>query len=131
MNCARILPNLVFGPDTRSEEEFVQLRALKITAILNLQADDEVAGGLLPAKNTAERHGFVFCNMPVTDFDRLELRRKLPACVDRLKALLDAGHSVYVHCTAGVNRSPTVSAAYLHWYLDWPIARRRAFRGAS
>jgi len=60
-------------------------------------------------------------NVPVTDFDSANLRRKLPECVVALNQMLHAGHSVYVHCTAGVSRSPTVVAAYLHWCLDWPL----------
>jgi hypothetical protein len=37
MKCARILPNLFIGPDPRVEEEFEQLRSLKIRAILSMQ----------------------------------------------------------------------------------------------
>jgi protein-tyrosine phosphatase len=57
----------------------------------------------------------------VADFDRAELALKLPACVDALNALLTAGDTVYLHCTAGVNRSPTVAVAYLHWSLGRPL----------
>ncbi len=124
MKCARILPNLFIGPDPRVEEEFEQLRSLKIRAILSVQTDDDVQqGGVARAKEAAERAGFIFCSIPVTDFDRLELRRKLPTCVAKLHELLNAGHTVYIHCTAGVNRSPTVAAAYLHWRLGWPLEK--------
>jgi protein-tyrosine phosphatase len=64
----------------------------------------------------------VFRSVPVTDFDRLELQRRLPECVTALDGLLQAGHTVYLHCTAGVNRSPTVAVAYLHWCQAWPLA---------
>jgi protein-tyrosine phosphatase len=124
MKCARILPNLFIGPDPRVEEEFEQLRSQKITAILSLQTDDDVhQGGVAHAKEAAEGAGFIFCSTPVTDFDRLELRRKLPECVAKLDELLNAGHTVYIHCTAGVNRSPTIAAAYLHWRLGWPLEK--------
>jgi protein-tyrosine phosphatase len=124
MKCACILPKLFIGPDPRVEEEFEQLRSLNITAILSLQTNDDVReGGVARPKTAAERAGFVFCNMPVTDFDRLELRSKLPECVARLDDLLKTGHTVYIHCTAGVNRSPTVAVAYLHWRLGWPLEK--------
>jgi protein-tyrosine phosphatase len=57
----------------------------------------------------------------VTDFDSLDLKRQLPVCVMVLDELVSAGYRVYVHCTAGVTRSPTVIAAYLHWKLHWPL----------
>ena len=28
---------------------------------------------------------------------------------------LEQGHTVYVHCSAGLGRSPSVVIAYLHW----------------
>ena len=46
-------------------------------------------------------------------------RRACP--VAALERMLKQGHSVYVHCSAGVNRSPTVVAAYLHWCLGYEL----------
>jgi len=53
--------------------------------------------------------------VPVRDFDQDDLRRDLPECVQALRELIDDGHTVYVHCTAGMGRSPTVVVAYLYW----------------
>jgi hypothetical protein len=36
-----------------------------------------------------------------------------------LTALIAAGRTVYLHCTEGVGRSPTVAIGYLHWSLGW------------
>jgi protein-tyrosine phosphatase len=41
--------------------------------------------------------------------------KDLAAAVAQLKALVDGGHRVYVHCTAGLGRAPAVIIAYLHW----------------
>ena len=49
------------------------------------------------------------------------MRRKLRAAVGVLDGLLRAGHVVYVHCNAGINRSPTVAVAYLHWIEKWEL----------
>ena len=43
-----------------------------------------------------------------------------------LDRMLKTGHTVYLHCTAGTGRSPTVAAAYLHWCLAWPLERALA-----
>jgi hypothetical protein len=40
-----------------------------------------------------------------------------------LERLLKQGKIVYVHCIAGVNRSPTVVAAYLHWCLELELVQ--------
>jgi len=45
--------------------------------------------------------GLAFRNMPITDFDSADLQHKLPGCVSALDGMIKAGHSVYVHCTAG------------------------------
>ena len=53
--------------------------------------------------------------LPVRDFDPDDLRRYLPECVKVLDALLKQGHNVYVHCSMGVNRSPSIVIDYLTW----------------
>lgn len=122
MNCSSVLPNLLVGPDPRYPEDFRQLKKLRVSAILSLQADDEIhSGGIGSQREAAESAGLEFRSLPVTDFDRAELQEKLPACVSALAGLIEAGHTVYLHCAAGVNRSPTVAAAYLHWRLAWPL----------
>ena len=59
--------------------------------------------------------------MAVTDFDQADLRRHLPECVGGLRELIEDGRTVYVHCTAGIGRSPTVVIAYLHWVENWDL----------
>jgi protein-tyrosine phosphatase len=48
-----------------------------------------------------------------------EIREKLFQCIDALDRLMGAGHTVYLHCTAGVARSPTVAIGYLHYCISW------------
>ena len=55
----------------------------------------------------------VMVNAPMRDFDPPDQRRNLPKAVRRLVGLLAAGHRVYVHCTAGINRAPLTVLAYL------------------
>lgn len=53
--------------------------------------------------------------------EQVVLREKLLQCVDTLGHLLTAGHTVYLHCTSGIGRSPTVAIGYLHCYLGWEM----------
>lgn len=122
MNFGCVLPNLFVGSSPVDDDDFRQLKALNITAILSLQTqDDDRAGAIENERVTAGAIGMGFVNLGVTDFDRLELVQKLPDCVKAVEKLIAGGDSVYLHCTAGVNRSPTVAAAYLHWCLQWPL----------
>ena len=41
----------------------------------------------------------------------------------RLDELLREGHAVYVHCNMGINRSPSIVIAYLHWGLGWDLKK--------
>jgi protein-tyrosine phosphatase len=127
MKFDRVRPKLFVGPDPREVADFEELRARKITAILSLQTDDDLRDrGAGWERKAASAAGLAFRSVPVVDFDSTDLQRKLPECVFALDGMLKAGHSVYVHCTAGVSRSPTVVAAYLHWCLDWPLKRALA-----
>ncbi|RMG02679.1 MAG: hypothetical protein D6741_03340, partial [Planctomycetota bacterium] len=46
------------------------------------------------------------------------LAHKLPEAASALADLLRRGKTVYLHCTAGINRSATVAIAYLYWFED-------------
>ncbi len=117
-----VTPNLLVGPAPQDDDEYEQLKAARVTAVLSLQTVEDL-GERTPedVRSDAETAGFVFRNVPVNDFDLFELKRRLPQCVKVLDQLVVAGHRVYVHCTAGVTRSPTVIAAHLHWRLGWPV----------
>jgi protein-tyrosine phosphatase len=127
MNCGRIAENLLVGSSPLDEGEIESLRSLGITAILSLQTEEDVGkDGIEWEQRAASATNLTFRNVPVNDFDKADLRRKLPQCVLTLDEMLKAGHVVYMHCTAGVSRSPTVAAGYLHWCLAWPLQKALA-----
>ena len=127
MNCNRIAQNLLVGSSVLEENEIEILRSLGITAILSLQTEDDVAKDRIDWEETvALAANLTFRNVPVNDFDRADLQRKLPECVFTLDEMLKAGHIVYLHCTVGASRSPTVAAAYLHRCLAWPLQKALA-----
>ena len=57
------------------------------------------------------------------DFDPHSLRTQLPAMVSLIHACTEAGHSVYVHCTAGLGRAPAAAIAFLYWFRDMDVSR--------
>ena len=127
MKCACVLPRLFLGPDPRDDDDFLQIRSLNVTAVISLQTEDDLRDrGMAWERDTAQAAGLIFCSVPVTDFDAADLELKLLERVSALPKLLDVGHTVYVHCTAGVSRSPTVAVAYLHWHQAWPLQKALA-----
>jgi len=136
MDYDQILPQLFVGSYPRTSDDIARLQTeCGITAVLNIQTDEDPRSLNLPW-DALQAHcascGIAFQNAPVRDGDTLELRDKLPGCVRALDELLKSGHTVYLHCTAGMNRSPTVAIAYLWWCRGWSlkdaaahVARRR------
>lgn len=117
-----VTSNLVLGPDPWTPDHLRALKRERVTAILSLQTEeDRGKRGNEWEESVARQQGFVFRNVPILDFNNADLLRKLPEAVAVLDELLKAGHTVYVHCSAGVSRSPTVVVAYLYWCLDWPL----------
>src|SRR5262249_23934039 len=88
-----------------------------ITAVVSLQDDADLASKRLRAadlERACADLGLGLHRAPVPDGDAEALALKLPAIVERLHALIDAGGRVYLHCNAGYNRAPTVAVAYVH-----------------
>lgn len=121
----RIQPRLFVGAFLESAQEVEMLRRREgVTAVLNLQTDEDIRMGRFfaePLENLYAGTDVRLCRVPVRDFDGLHLRERLPECVRALHRLLEEEHTVYLHCTVGVNRSPTVATAYLHWCLGWEL----------
>jgi len=51
--------------------------------------------------------------VPIVDFNDRSLLDGLSGAVDAVNDMRRGGHTTYLHCTAGVNRSPTVAIAWL------------------
>ena len=64
---------------------------------------------------------------PLVDFSDDSLVKDLAAAVGQLSKLLDDGHRVYVHCTAGLGRAPAVIIAYMHWFCGMNLEDAYAF----
>jgi protein-tyrosine phosphatase len=124
MDHSQILPNLFVGSFPKTADDIGQLKSAGITGLLNLQTQEDFD------YHGVDWHGmraiyFAQSNevrrVPITDFDDNHLRDKLPEAVRVLGELLDEGHTSYVHCNVGVNRSPSTVISYLHWSQGWSL----------
>ena len=111
-----VTDTVAVGPYPQGPDDAARLAEAGVTAVLNVQTDDDLRRrGLHPGAQAAmlEREGLVSARVPIVDFDAEDLTARLPEATARLEALLSAGHRVYVHCTAGMGRSPAVVVAHL------------------
>ena len=87
-----------------------------ISGVLSLQHDDCLAfWGIDYAMmyRTGTALGLMMERCPIRDFDITDIRRRLPEAISVLAKMLAHGIRIYVHCTAGMGRSPAVVLGYL------------------
>jgi protein-tyrosine phosphatase len=125
MNLSQILPRLFVGSCPTRADDIDHLKAdYGITAILNLQTEHDfdyydLDWGRIAAR--CEKLGIEVRRIPIRDFDGLDLKDKLPECVNTLDALMAGEHTIYAHCNIGMGRSPSVAIAYLVWSQGWNL----------
>lgn len=120
-----ITDQLWVGSYPADEEDWTLLaEGYDVGAVLSLQTDDDLRGeGLLPSVvwKLAVGSGLTVERVPITDFRADEVQRSLVPAVAALHALATEHGRVYVHCTAGMNRSPTILLAYLVLRDGWSV----------
>ncbi len=124
LNWGEIRNDLVIGsgPVTTVDIDRIRQRT-SATALLSLQTDECRAYFKInysEHQRHGQRTGLILANTPMRDFDSSEQRRRLPTAVRGLTRLITSGHKVYVHCTAGINRSPLTVLGYLSFVEGMP-----------
>ncbi len=108
---------LCVGSHPRSVEDIATLAGpLGIRAVVSLQSDEDLRSRALDWNvlwRLYLKHGISASRVPITDFDPSDLARQLDAGVEAVRKARAANRRVYVHCNAGLNRSPSVVIAYL------------------
>jgi protein-tyrosine phosphatase len=123
VDASPVTPWLWLGSSPRDAAALRELSdRIGLTAVLNVQTRADMRAGRfdLPARERAHAAlGILLRWVPIVDLDEASLREGLPLAV----AALDELHAgapravVLVHCSAGVERSPTVVTAFLAWRL--------------
>ncbi len=104
---SRVTPALYVGPQYRARGKRALARA-GITHIVNMRAEfDDAAHGL-----TLHDAPGGYCHLPTTD-DRAPSPAHLAQGATFIREAIGGGGKVYIHCSAGVGRAPTMAAAYL------------------
>ncbi len=103
---------------------------LGVNAVVNLQSDEDFA---LRAINwqafwtVYTAHGIAVERVPIQDFMRPDLLRHMEQAVETVRRYRDQGSTVYLHCNAGVNRSPTVAIGYYALHGGLSLEEAAAF----
>lgn len=131
-----LLPELLIGEYPRIEDIDWLKSAHAVTAVHNLQDDDDLRlygldlGSLM---DTYAQASIRMVRTPIPDGSADQFSLHLERALGDLKALTEAGERVYLHCNAGLNRAPTVAIAFMRAYrgmsLDEALAhvkKRRA-----
>ncbi len=124
MDFHRLRHNLLVGSIPETARDVDLLKEQGVTAVLSLQTDEDLSRKCPQWPEIENRYGQLGLELhrvPVRDFDPASLRQKLPEAVRTLARLLQQGHTVYLHCTAGAGRSPSTAIAYLHWVEGLPL----------
>jgi protein-tyrosine phosphatase len=124
MDHSQIPPNLFVGSSPKTDEDIDCLKLAGITGLLNLQTESDfrflkLDWALLQTFYRAR--GIEIRRVPIQDFNEADLEAHLPEAVDVLHSLMEAAHVVFVHCKYGLNRSPTIVVACMHWWLGWDL----------
>jgi predicted protein tyrosine phosphatase len=117
LNWGQATPSIVIGSCPMTVKDLQQIQAeTGVTAMLSLQHDDCLRNWKIDyptMKHSGIELGMIMARCPIRDFDIEDMRRQLPDAISCLARLLGAGHKVYLHCTAGLGRSPLVTLGYL------------------
>lgn len=102
--------NIIIGSCPRKPDDVADIaKKAGATAILSLQdapCHDAMQIDYDEIRAAGHKHGLTMARTPMTDFNPKDQAKRLPNALRALHSLLEAGHTVYVHCTAGINRAP-------------------------
>jgi protein-tyrosine phosphatase len=113
---SKVEEGLWFGGAPSTEQDYIYLKHLGVTHIIVLQPREEsMLTCLRPEVSFAisSSLGMVETRLPIEDLNPKDLRAKIKEYASYLVDLRARGASCFVHCAYGINRSPTLVAAYL------------------
>jgi len=119
-----ITSEIYIGSYPQTIKDIDQLKAQGITAILNLQTMQDLERYCVDwprIKSYCQAINMIIEHFPIIDMDPADLKFKCKDAVQILHKLLHQGKRVYVHCTAGRNRSTHIVINYLWTYEKYDL----------
>jgi protein-tyrosine phosphatase len=129
LDCNEMMPDRLWVGSFVRLEEVSRLRQMGITAVISLQSDHDISKYKIPLKKllkACSEAEIEYRRIPTVDFDQDALLDNLPKAIIELEdALAPRWAKAYVHCTAGINRGPTLAAAY--FIKIWGLSAQEAY----
>ena len=113
---SQITPDLFVGTCPRTVIDLNQMRQMGITGIVGLQTDQDFVTwdiDFAALEKASYEIDLPIARHPIIDFDDDDLQIHLLSVVETIHRMIAVGHRLYLHCTAGQERAPSVAAAYL------------------
>jgi protein-tyrosine phosphatase len=131
LDCNEILPGRLWVGRFVRPKDVKLLQQMGITTVVSLQSNEDLDFYNIRLKKlieTCDEAGIELRRVAIPDFDEDAMAADLERGVAELEAALTPKWAkVYLHCTAGVNRAPTVAAAYLVRTLGIPAQEAYEF----
>lgn len=119
INFDKIVDDIFIGTCPMTSLDIQRVKQAGITAVLNLQTDlDFVNNSIRWPVLEEEYHnnGIAVYRIQIIDFDDEDLIQNLPIAAKTLNDMIENNHTAYVHCTAGMQRSPSTVIGFLAWH---------------
>ena len=118
INFDLITDGVFVGTCPASNIDVQRLKQAGITATLNMQTDRDfnVNGINWPSlEKSYHQSGISSYRYPIIDFDDEEMLSLIGGAAKLLNEITENHSRIYVHCTAGQQRSPSAVIAWLAW----------------
>jgi hypothetical protein len=117
LDCDEIIPGRLWVGGYVREEDVLWLRQIGVTTVVSLQTDEDLREYDISPQGLAFAYqdaGIELRRVPTPDYDWKALQRNLPDAAAQVEAVLaNPLAKLYLHCTAGINRSATTAAGFL------------------
>ena len=108
LDYSRVTDSLYVGPQHRKNGVSALLQA-GITHIVNMRSEfDDAAHGLTLDDGYSDN----YCYLPTVDDEPISAAH-IATGIQFIHGAIEGGGKVYIHCSAGVGRAPSMAAAYL------------------
>lgn len=121
---SRINSRLCVGGYPRDAGDIRKLKSEGVTGILSIQSErDYSSHGLSPhyLSLLCEESAVRYQTYSIEDMNNQDFIERAQGAVRKLREMLRESGKVYVHCTAGIYRSPQIIALYLAQFQDYSV----------